>query len=117
MLFVFFAGFLYSLPWFLYGSSEDPLFIIILQILHGLSFGVFFIASFDYITRLLPKALLSTGHLLFFSFMGIAGIVGSLFGGILFDVLGGQILYIILGWIALIGTIFMIVYHTLLYER
>lgn len=117
LIFVIIAGVLYTLRWFLYGMVDDPFIIIALQVLHGLTFGVFFIAAFDYVTRLIPNLLMSTGHLVFFAFMGIAGIIGSLLGGSLFEAVGGEVLYMILGWIALVGTIIIVIYHAFPYGK
>lgn len=117
LVFVIIAGILFSVRWFLYGMVGNPMTIIALQVLHGLTFGVFFIAAFDYVTRLIPKLLMSTGHLVFFAFMGVAGIIGSLIGGTLFEAFGGRTLYIVLGWIALAGTISITIYHALPYGK
>ena len=117
LVFVIIAGILFSGRWFIYGIVDNPMIIIAFQILHGLTFGVFFIAAFDYVTRLIPKLLMSTGHLVFFAFMGIAGIIGSLIGGSLFEAFGGHTLYIVLGWIALVGTLLIAIYHALPYGK
>ncbi|MDY0404869.1 MFS transporter [Virgibacillus sp. 179-BFC.A HS] len=117
LIFVIIAGILFTLRWFIYGLVDDPIVIIMLQVLHGLTFGVFFIAAFDYVTRLIPDLLMSTGHLVFFAFMNIAGIIGSLIGGTLFQTFGGQTLYLILGWIALAGTVCITIYHALPYGK
>ena len=117
LVFVIIAGIFFSIRWFLYGVVDDPWVIIALQVLHGFTFGVFFIAAFDYVTRLIPNLLMSTGHLVFFAFIGISGIIGSLIGGALFEAFGGHALYLILGWIALGGTILMLIYHVLPYGK
>lgn len=114
LIFVIIAGGLYTIRWFLYAYATDPVHVIALQFLHGLTFGVFYLAAFDYVTRLIPKLLQSTGHLVFFSvFFGVSGIIGSLTGGAIIDTLGGGTLYFIMGCLALIGTILMTVYHVL----
>src|SRR5699024_10217645 len=89
LVFVMIAGILFSIRWVLYGVVDDAWIIIALQVLHGFTFGVFFIAAFDYVTRLIPNLLMSTGHLVFFAFIGISGIIGSLIGGALFEAFGG----------------------------
>src|SRR5699024_6444372 len=94
LVFLFINVILYSLRWFMYAGIDNPMYIIALQILHGLTFGVFYTTAFDYVTRLIPKLLQSTGHLIFYSvFFGISGIIGSLIGGALLDMFGGQVLY------------------------
>ncbi|MFD1038901.1 MFS transporter [Virgibacillus byunsanensis] len=118
LVFIIIAGILYSIRWFIYSSVEDPMYIIALQGLHGLTFGVFYLAAFDYVTRLIPKLLQATGHLVFFAtFFGISGIVGSLMGGALIDSFGGGVLYFVMGCFALLGTISMTIYHVLPYGK
>src|SRR5699024_575434 len=75
LVFVIIAGIFFSIRWFLYGVVDDPWIIIALQVLHGFTFGVFFIAAFDYVTRLIPNLLMSTGPLVFFAFIGILCII------------------------------------------
>ncbi|MGM8364038.1 MFS transporter [Virgibacillus sp. W0181] len=111
-VFIIIAGVLYTIRWFLYAAIDVPIYIIGMQLLHGLTFGVFYLAAFDYITRVTPNLLQSTGHLVFYSvFFGISGIVGSLTGGALIDSFGGQTLYMVMGLFALVGTIGLTVYH------
>ncbi|WP_099157720.1 MFS transporter [Virgibacillus ndiopensis] len=118
LIFIIIAGALYSLRWFIYSAVDDPSYIIALQVLHGLTFGIFYLSAFQYITRLIPKLLQSTGHLVFFAvFFGVSGIIGSLTGGALIDSYGGNTLYRIMGFCALIGTVGMILYHILPYGK
>src|SRR5690625_5402162 len=112
------AGILYSVRWFFYAAATGPMTIIGLQVLHGLTFGIFYLAAFDYITRLIPKDLQATGHLVFFAvFFGVSGIVGSLSGGAIIDAFSGGTLYFGMGCLALIGTICLTVYHALPYGK
>lgn len=114
LVFIIIAGLLYSIRWFAYGFIEDPMFIVAFQFLHGLTFGVFYLSAFQYVTRLIPKVLQSTGHLVFVSmFFGVSGIIGSLIGGSLIDTMGGGFLYLSMGGIALVGSIGITIYHVL----
>ncbi len=118
LVFVIIAGALYTIRWFIYALLENPTYIIPLQVLHGLTFGVFYLAAFEYITRLVPRLLQSTGHLVFYSiFFGLSGIIGSLMGGAIIDSLGGNTLYTILGGITLAGTICLTIYHVVPYRK
>jgi len=112
LVFIIIAGILYTFRWFLYATVNDPLFIIGLQVLHGLTFGVFYLAAFDFITRIIPKLLQATGHLIFYSvFFGISGIIGSIGGGIILEHYSGGTLYVVIGCSSLIGTISFIVFY------
>ncbi|WP_019378778.1 MFS transporter [Virgibacillus halodenitrificans] len=118
LIFVIIAGILYTIRWFFYAAATDPAYIIALQFLHGLTFGIFYTAAFDYVTRLIPRLLQSTGHLVFFAtFFGVSGIVGSLVGGVVMDSFGGNTLYYGLGFMALAGTISLSIYHIFSYNK
>ncbi|MEC5425640.1 MFS transporter [Virgibacillus sp. C22-A2] len=118
LVFIIVAGIIYSIRWFLYAAVDNPMHIIGLQFMHGLTFGVFYLAAFNYVSRLIPKLLQSTGHLIFFAtFFGLSGIIGSLAGGALIDTAGGATLYFGMGSLALVGTILLTIYHILPYGK
>ncbi|HLS66179.1 MAG TPA: MFS transporter [Pseudogracilibacillus sp.] len=104
IVFLIVASALYSIRWFLYGHASSPTTILSLQTLHGLTFGMFYVAAFDYVTKIIPKNLVATGHLFFYSvFFGVSGIIGSLTGGALLDSFSGQTLYFSMGVLSLLG--------------
>ncbi|MFC3039429.1 MFS transporter [Virgibacillus xinjiangensis] len=112
LIFIILAGILYTLRWFLYSWVEDPVYVLGLQVLHGLTFGIFYLSAFEYVTRLIPRLLQATGHLVFFAtFFGLSGIIGSLGGGAIMEAFGGATLYFTMGALALAGTILMTIYH------
>lgn len=112
IVFVIAAGVLYTIRWLLYAAIDNPFLIIALQFMHGLTYGVFYIAAFQLVTRLIPKSLQATGHLVFFAvFFGVSGIVSSLSGGAIMDSLGGSSLYFGMGVFTFIGTVLLTVYH------
>ncbi len=118
LIFMSIAGFLFAARWFMYSLVSAPIAVVLLQVLHGLSFGAFYLASFHYVTRLIPDELQATGHLMFMTvFFGISGIVGSLGGGFIFDHYGGQTLYLIMGIMALLGAGLILTYHTFIRQR
>lgn len=118
LFFIIIAGALYTVRWFALSLIHDPSHLIMLQVLHGLSFGVFYLTAFNYVTRLIPKMLQSTGHLVFFAVIfGVSGIIGSLAGGVVMDHFGGSTLYFFNGCLALIGTICITIYHVFPYGK
>src|SRR5690625_4012721 len=111
LTFIIIASFLFSIRWFLYGITSDPITIIVLQILHGVTFAIFYFSAFDYVTKIIPQNLQSTGHLVYYSmFFGVSGIVGSLGGGFIYETFNGETLYTTMGILAIIGTFCFIVY-------
>lgn len=112
VLFIVLAGVLYAFRWFIYGTIDSPVTVILFQVLHGATFGVFYVASFDFVTKLIPKNLQATGHLIFYSVLfGVSGIIGSLSGGFIIEHFGGTTLYYSMGISATIGVIFLIAYY------
>lgn len=109
---IVFASFIYVGRWFLFSFVDNPIHIIGLQVLHGLTFAVFYLAALDFITRLIPEILKATGHLVFYSvFFGLSGIIGSLGGGIIIEAFNGETLYFINGIVALVGALSLFVYR------
>lgn len=118
LVFIIIAGLLYAARWFIYGLATSPAHIISFQFLHGLCFGIFYLAAFDYVTRLIPKHVQATGHLIFFSVLfGVSGIIGSLGGGAIMDAYGGNVFYTAMGYFTLIGTIGIIGYFIFINKK
>src|SRR5699024_6736958 len=111
-IFLLIACFISIIRWFIYGSIHSDTAVIPLQILHGLSFGVFYTAALDYVTRVVPNVLQSTGHVIFYSvFFGVSAIIGSLFGGMIMDAFSVHTLYIGMAFFTLIGFVVMSIYY------
>lgn len=114
LIFIIIAGLLYTVRWFVYAGITDPMHIVYLQFFHGITFGIFYTTAFAYISRLIPRLLQSTGHLVFYSvFFGVSGIVGSLAGGAIIDIFSGSTLYILLASLSLFGSVLLLLYHIL----
>ncbi len=112
LYFIILASILYTVRWILFAVSKEPLVILSGQLLHGLTFGIFYLSSLDYISRLIPSRLKSSGHLIFYSvFFGLSGIVGSIGGGLIIDHFSGNHLYYALGLMSLIGTFLLVLYY------
>ncbi|TLS38366.1 MFS transporter [Pseudalkalibacillus caeni] len=109
--FILLAGILYAVRWILYSFIQDPMVIVFLQVTHGLTFGVFYVSAFQFVTKLLPAELQATGHLLFISvFFGLSGIIGSLAGGFIIENASGATLYSYMGYLASAGCLGLAVY-------
>lgn len=110
--FIIIASFLYVVRWLLFSVVEQPFHLVSLQLLHGLTFAIFYLSAIEYVTQLIPNILKSTGHLIFYSvFFGVSGIIGSLGGGFIIELYSGQLLYLLNGILAFIGLLSLIVYR------
>ena len=117
LTFIIVAAFLYSFRWFLMAIIVDPIFVLPLQLMHGLTFGIFYLSAFHYVTKIVPEQLQSTGHLLFYSFFfGLSGIIGASIGGQIIEQLSASYLYLILSIISLLGVFFISGYKFIYYH-
>ncbi|TDQ42171.1 MFS transporter [Aureibacillus halotolerans] len=106
------ASLLFSLRWILLSFLSDPLHLIALQCLHGVTFGVFYICAFQFITKLVPAHLQGSGHLLFITvFFGLSGMIGSLGGGFVIETFSPSVLYFIMGLSSVIGSIAIVLFR------
>lgn len=72
--------------WWLMSWVTDVAGMMMLQVLHGLTFGAFFMASIALLTRHVPETLRSSGQALFYlSVFGLGSILGNSATGYLFD--------------------------------
>lgn len=88
------AMFIFTLRMGLYPFVTTPQQLILLQALHGPSFGLFLTASVHYIDAIAPKGSKSLFQALAPSlYFGVGSVVGSALGGVAVDLLGIRMLY------------------------
>jgi PPP family 3-phenylpropionic acid transporter len=63
--------------------------MVVLQVAHGLTFGVFWAAAMAWIGDCVPSKLRATGQVLFGTVTGLGGLIGLLIAGVLYDTSGG----------------------------
>ncbi|MCD8500514.1 MAG: MFS transporter [Bacillaceae bacterium] len=118
LTFIIIAAVLYSIRWYLMSILQEPLLILPLQVLHGLTFGVFYLCAFSFVTKQVPKELQSTGHLLFYTvFFGISGVFGSIVGGNIIEASSASYLYYYLFFSSLIGVLCLTIYKTVFFRN
>lgn len=116
--FTIFAGVVYSIRWFIYGNTTNPYAVVPLQLLHGISFAVFYVAALDYVSRIIPSLLHSSGHLIFYSVMfGVSGIIGSLSGGFIMEHFGLHLFYTMMTAMSMLGVILLVLYSIWIKKR
>ncbi len=75
-----------SLRLFLYWIIQDPLAAVFLGLLHGLTFTLFFVASVEYVHKIIPDNLLATGQsLIWAAHYGIGVTLGNIIIGNVYD--------------------------------
>lgn len=77
---------IYVLRWGIQVAFPYPSVMIAVQVLHGLSFGFFYIAAVEYVSQITSSEMQATGQSVFnMVFAGISGIIGNLLNGFLLE--------------------------------
>lgn len=80
------SGITSMVRWYLYGRSNLIIQIYLLQLLHGISFGFFYISAVTYVNQLLNKEFATSAQTLLWAVaFGVASVLGSVLGGYLYD--------------------------------
>lgn len=88
------AACMYTLRWAAYALTDSPSLLLLFQASHSVTFAVFWIVSVQYVVRMVPPELRSTGQsLLSAVFLGLAGIAGGSLGGWMKEMWGGGGMY------------------------
>jgi PPP family 3-phenylpropionic acid transporter len=99
-----FAFIAYAVRWLLFSFIQTPGWVLPVQLLQGLGFSTFTVASVTYINDHAPKSLRTTGQSLLGTVsFGLGPIVGALVGGYLYDVVGMAIVFRIITIVTLFG--------------
>ncbi len=85
---------IYILRWFALSWVTTPATVVLLQLLHGASFGLFLTAGVAYVDTQSPPGLSATAQALFIAMLwGLGAAAGSFGGGIIFERLGAPALF------------------------
>jgi len=91
---VFLTGsFLYALRWAVFSLAGDPDALMLAQLMHSLSFPLFFISSVQYLYAMTPPHLRASGQAALAMTLGLGGAIGSAGGGALIEAFGGSVAY------------------------
>ncbi|MNC16151.1 putative 3-phenylpropionic acid transporter [compost metagenome] len=98
------AAFFYALRWAIQWLFPVPAVMVGIQVLHGLSFGLFYVAAVEYVANAAGRKMQATGQSVFnMVFSGLGGIVGNLLNGYLYHAGGARVMYLACTASALIG--------------
>lgn len=100
------AFIVYILRWLLYSFISDPTWVLVAQLLHGLSFAAFLVGGVTYINSYAPEGLSTSAQAIFNAVsFGIGPFVGALLGGYVYDKLGITALFQVFTLVAFVGLI------------
>jgi PPP family 3-phenylpropionic acid transporter len=83
-----------AVRWWLTARATSPAAFVSLCLLHGLTFGAYYIAAVQFVASRVPDAARARGQAIFASVtFGLGGLLGYLASGALFDAVGGPRLF------------------------
>lgn len=92
-----------AVRWAVMATTTNPVVLVTVAALHGLTFGAFYLASVTWVMERTPDSLRATGQALFVAVtFGLGGIVGYRGAGALYDALRGHGLFAVAAAIALL---------------
>lgn len=98
--------FFYVVRFGLMSLTNNPLFVLPIQLLHSLSFGIFFFTVLRYIQRAIPDQFRATGQALFtITWSGAGGLCSGLIGGFVFNGFGPHALYGVAAGLAMLSMV------------
>ncbi|WP_246362601.1 MFS transporter [Paenibacillus alba] len=101
-----FAGIIYAVRFFIMSSIHDPSWVIWIQMLHSLTFGIFLFTANRYISQLIPDEYRSSGQAIFaVAWSSVAGLISGTLGGWIFDAAGGSTVYAIAACLSIVAAI------------
>lgn len=108
------VSFLFALRWFLMSLAVNPTQIIMIQVLHSITFASYYYIGTTLTAQLIPVQLRSSGQAIFaITWGGVSGLIAGLTGGFMYGAVGPSQMYGITTFIALAGAIgFIILYVT-----
>jgi PPP family 3-phenylpropionic acid transporter len=78
-----------ALHWFIVAYTRSAILIVSTQVLHAMTFGMFWATSMAWIGECVPSKLRATGQVLFSTTLGVGAMLGLLCVGALYDATGG----------------------------
>ncbi len=84
----------YAARWWLLASAATPTAILLLQLMHSVTFGLFLVASVAYVNAHAPKGMSATAQSLFIATMwGVGPTLGAIGGGVIYAHYGAPTLF------------------------
>ncbi|WP_227522019.1 MFS transporter [Bacillus solitudinis] len=109
---------IYTVRWGLYGVISSPYLITFLQVLQGVTFGLFWLIAMQMAVKTVPEHLRSTGQALLASVcFGIGGAIGGTGGGYILGQFGSQVLYLLMSLMTLIAAVSIFMFYRFIQKR
>lgn len=112
------VSFIFVIRWFLMSIAVGPEHIIMIQVLHSITFASYYYIGTILTAQLISVQLRSSGQAIFaITWGGISGLLAGISGGYMYDILGPSQMYVVTTFIALAGAIGFIVLYITAYRK
>ena len=89
------AAFFYAVRLLLLSVIDAPFALIATQLMHSVTFGIFFLSAMRFLTHLLPDQYRATAQALYVTvWVGLSGLTAGPLGGWLYDAYGASVLFL-----------------------
>lgn len=106
------ASIMYALRFFLISEMPSPLWIIPIQALHSVTFGIFMVTALRYLTTIIPDEFRSSGQAVYaIVWSGFAGVISGTIGGVIFQQFGSADFFRTASMLSLIAAASFLVKH------
>lgn len=95
--------------WWLSATVSSPGALLALQVIHGLTFGLFWVTAMAWLAAAVPSAVRATGQMLFTMVNGVGGVTALLVTGTLYDLGGAALPFVLAGVLDLVAFGFVLV--------
>lgn len=105
------ASLMYGIRFLFMSLVTDPMWVIAIQTMHSVSFGIYYFTAVRYVTQIIPEEYRATGLALFtIVWSSIAGLISGTLGGSLLDI-NKEVFYMTAMALAFIGSIGFMTRH------
>ncbi|WP_227872298.1 MFS transporter [Paenibacillus albus] len=106
------AGVMYALRFFLISEMPSPIWIIPIQAMHSVTFGIFMVTALRYLTTIIPDEFRSSGQAVYaIVWSGFAGVVSGTVGGVIYQHYGSSTFFLTATGLSLVASAAFMVKH------
>ncbi len=101
-----FVSLLFSVRWLLMAGAAEPVHILLIQIMHCITFGAYYYLGTTLTARMVDSRYRASGQALFaLTWAGVSGVAAGFAGGWIYETLGAATMYMISASVALCGAL------------
>ncbi|UVI31931.1 MFS transporter [Paenibacillus spongiae] len=108
------ASLMYAIRFWLISNISSPIWVIPVQLMHSVTFGIYFTTALRYISNVIPDEYRASGQALFaIVWTGFAGIISGTVGGSIYEHYGRESFFHLAMVLAIIASVGFLAKHTL----